>query len=157
MRKELRGWSPRRSTIRRSGRRCWTGRAAAVFFHEVFGIAPKGTVKKSDRGTTFSKKVGEQILRSFWHYRQHDDEKKSASRTFWATTSLMMKAWRRARGAGGARCSEEFRDVAVAAGRISSFERPRQAQLGATARSARQPDCAEQQDGDQRAAPRQAD
>jgi TldD protein len=43
-----------------------TGRAAAVFFHEVFGHRAEGFRQKSiDEGQTFARKVGEQILPDF--------------------------------------------------------------------------------------------
>lgn len=43
-----------------------TGRAAAVFFHEVFGHRAEGHRQKdTNEGQTFAKKVGEQILPSF--------------------------------------------------------------------------------------------
>src|SRR5207248_1198097 len=43
-----------------------TGRAAAVFFHEVFGHRAEGHRQKDvTEGQTFSKKVGEQILPDF--------------------------------------------------------------------------------------------
>ncbi len=43
-----------------------TGRAAAVFFHEVFGHRAEGHRQKDvSEGQTFSKKVGEQILPEF--------------------------------------------------------------------------------------------
>jgi TldD protein len=43
-----------------------TGRAAAVFFHEVFGHRAEGHRQKDvTEGQTFSKKVGEEILPSF--------------------------------------------------------------------------------------------
>jgi len=43
-----------------------TGRAAAVFFHEVFGHRAEGHRQKDvNEGQTFAKKVGEQILPSF--------------------------------------------------------------------------------------------
>jgi TldD protein len=43
-----------------------TGRAAAVFFHEVFGHRAEGHRQKDvNEGQTFTKKVGEQILPSF--------------------------------------------------------------------------------------------
>src|SRR6266403_2263969 len=43
-----------------------TGRAAAVFFHEVFGHRAEGHRQKAvTEGQTFSKKVGEQILPEF--------------------------------------------------------------------------------------------
>jgi len=43
-----------------------TGRAAAVFFHEVFGHRAEGFRQKDiSEGQTFAKKVGEQILPSF--------------------------------------------------------------------------------------------
>jgi TldD protein len=43
-----------------------TGRAAAVFFHEVFGHRSEGFRQKSiDEGQTFARKVGEQILPDF--------------------------------------------------------------------------------------------
>src|SRR6266536_1528268 len=43
-----------------------TGRAAAVFFHEVFGHRAEGHRQKDiSEGQTFSKKVGEQILPDF--------------------------------------------------------------------------------------------
>ena len=43
-----------------------TGRAAAVFFHEVFGHRAEGFRQKDiNEGQTFTSKVGEQILPSF--------------------------------------------------------------------------------------------
>jgi predicted Zn-dependent protease len=43
-----------------------TGRAAAVFFHEIFGHRAEGHRQKDAKeGQTFAKKVGEQILPSF--------------------------------------------------------------------------------------------
>jgi TldD protein len=43
-----------------------TGRAAAVFFHEVFGHRDEGFRQKdSNEGQTFARKVGEQIMPSF--------------------------------------------------------------------------------------------
>ena len=43
-----------------------TGRAAAVFFHEVFGHRAEGFRQKSiDEGQTFARKVGESILPDF--------------------------------------------------------------------------------------------
>src|SRR5207249_6393391 len=43
-----------------------TGRAAAVFFHEVFGHRAEGHRQKDvTEGQTFAKKVGEQIFPSF--------------------------------------------------------------------------------------------
>ncbi len=43
-----------------------TGRAAAVFFHEVFGHRDEGfRQKSSSEGQTFARKVGEQIMPSF--------------------------------------------------------------------------------------------
>ena len=43
-----------------------TGRAAAVFFHEVFGHRAEGHRQKDvNEGQTFAKKVGEQILPAF--------------------------------------------------------------------------------------------
>lgn len=66
MRKELEGLvaSPINDPI--VGPALLTGRAAAVFFHEVFGHRAEGHRQKdSSEGQTFSKKVGEQILPSF--------------------------------------------------------------------------------------------
>ena len=44
-----------------------TGRATAVFFHEVFGHRAEGFRQKDiSEGQTFAKKVGEQILPTFF-------------------------------------------------------------------------------------------
>jgi TldD protein len=66
MRKELEGLvaAPINDPI--VGPALLTGRAAAVFFHEVFGHRAEGHRQKDvTEGQTFSKKVGEQILPSF--------------------------------------------------------------------------------------------
>ena len=43
-----------------------TGRAAAVFFHEVFGHRAEGFRQKDiNEGQTFTSKIGEQILPDF--------------------------------------------------------------------------------------------
>jgi len=43
-----------------------TGRAAAVFFHEVFGHRSEASARRHQRGPEFTSKVGEQILRIFF-------------------------------------------------------------------------------------------
>jgi TldD protein len=66
MRKELEGLvaAPINDPI--VGPALLTGRAAAVFFHEVFGHRAEGHRQKDvTEGQTFSKKVGEQILPDF--------------------------------------------------------------------------------------------
>jgi len=96
MRKELEGLVAAPINDPTVGPALLTGRAAAVFFHEVFGHRAEGHRQKDvTEGQTFSKKVGEQILPEFLSITDDTTMKKSASRTFWATTSLMMKAWRR--------------------------------------------------------------
>jgi len=54
-----------------------TGRAAAVFFHEVFGHQAEGHRQKDiSEGQTFAKKVGEQILPDFLSIVDDPTEKK---------------------------------------------------------------------------------
>ena len=54
-----------------------TGRAAAVFFHEVFGHRAEGHRQKDiSEGQTFAKKVGEQILPDFLSIVDDPTEKK---------------------------------------------------------------------------------
>jgi predicted Zn-dependent protease len=66
MRKELEGLVAAPINDPTVGPALLTGRAAAVFFHEVFGHRAEGHRQKDvTEGQTFSKKVGEQILPSF--------------------------------------------------------------------------------------------
>jgi TldD protein len=66
MRKELEGLVKAPIIDPTVGPALLTGRAAAVFFHEVFGHRAEGFRQKDiNEGQTFTKKVGEQILPSF--------------------------------------------------------------------------------------------
>lgn len=66
MRKELEGLVVAPINDPTVGPALLTGRAAAVFFHEVFGHRDEGHRQKDvTEGQTFSNKVGEQILPSF--------------------------------------------------------------------------------------------
>jgi TldD protein len=66
MRKELEGLVVAPIVEPTVGPALLTGRAAAVFFHEVFGHRAEGHRQKDvEEGQTFAKKVGEQILPSF--------------------------------------------------------------------------------------------
>jgi len=66
MRKELEGLVAAPINEPTVGPALLTGRAAAVFFHEVFGHRAEGHRQKDiAEGQTFAKKVGEQILPSF--------------------------------------------------------------------------------------------
>ncbi|HEY6945748.1 MAG TPA: metallopeptidase TldD-related protein [Candidatus Acidoferrum sp.] len=66
MRKELEGLVAAPINDPTVGPALLTGRAAAVFFHEVFGHRAEGHRQKDvTEGQTFSKKVGEEILPSF--------------------------------------------------------------------------------------------
>lgn len=66
MRKELEGLVKAPLVDPTVGPALLTGRAAAVFFHEVFGHRAEGHRQKDvNEGQTFSKKVGEQILPPF--------------------------------------------------------------------------------------------
>jgi TldD protein len=66
MRKELEGLVAAPINDPTVGPALLTGRAAAVFFHEVFGHRAEGHRQKDvSEGQTFSKKVGEQILPDF--------------------------------------------------------------------------------------------
>ncbi len=66
MRKEMEGLVAAPINDPTVGPALLTGRAAAVFFHEVFGHRAEGHRQKDvTEGQTFSKKVGEQILPEF--------------------------------------------------------------------------------------------
>lgn len=66
LRKELEGLVAAAINDPSVGPALLTGRAAAVFFHEVFGHRAEGHRQKDvNEGQTFSKKVGEQILPDF--------------------------------------------------------------------------------------------
>src|SRR5260370_33469541 len=66
MRKELEGLVAAPISDRIVGPALLTGRAAAVFFHEVFGHRAEGHRQKdASEGQSFSKKVGEPILPAF--------------------------------------------------------------------------------------------
>ena len=69
-----------------------TGRAAAVFFHEVFGHRAEGHRQKDvNEGQTFAKKVGEPILPDFLSIVDDPTKKKSEIRICWVTTSMTRK------------------------------------------------------------------
>src|SRR3989449_1736464 len=66
MRKELEGLVAAPLIEPTAGPALLTGRAAAVFFHEVFGHRAEGHRQKDiNEGQTFARKVGEQILPDF--------------------------------------------------------------------------------------------
>src|SRR5205085_12156551 len=66
LRKEMEGLVKAQRIDPTVGPALLTGRAAAVFFHEVFGHRAEGHRQKDvSEGQTFAKKVGEQILPSF--------------------------------------------------------------------------------------------
>ena len=71
-----------------------TGRAAAVFFHEVFGHRDEGFRQKDiNEGQTFARKVGEPILPSFLTIVDDPDVyASSAPKCCWATTRTTTKA-----------------------------------------------------------------
>ena len=57
-----------------------TGRAAAVFFHEVFGHRAEGFRQKDiNEGQTFTSKIGEKILAGF-HFHQGRSHRSDAQR-----------------------------------------------------------------------------
>jgi predicted Zn-dependent protease len=77
MRKELEGLVAAPINDPTVGPALLTGRAAAVFFHEVFGHRDEGHRQKDvTEGQTFSNKVGEQILPSFLSIVDDTTEKK---------------------------------------------------------------------------------
>src|SRR6266581_492263 len=81
MRKELEGLVAAPINDPTVGPALLTGRAAAVFFHEVFGHRAEGHRQKDvTEGQTFSKKVGEQILPDLLSSYQFDDEGVPAQR-----------------------------------------------------------------------------
>ena len=71
-----------------------TGRAAAVFFHEVFGHRAEGHRQKDvAEGQTFAKKVDEQILPDFLSIIDDtDDAEAGPAKICWAITNTTMKA-----------------------------------------------------------------
>lgn len=80
MRKELEGLVAAPIVEPSVGPALLTGRAAAVFFHEVFGHRAEGHRQKdSDEGQTFAKKVGEPILPSFLSIVDDTTKKKLGS------------------------------------------------------------------------------
>src|SRR5438034_8711235 len=80
MRKELEGLIKAPIVDPTVGPALLTGRAAAVFFHEVFGHRAEGHRQKDvSEGQTFSKKVGEQILPPFLRSEEHTSELQSHS------------------------------------------------------------------------------
>src|SRR5579863_1362008 len=80
MRKELEGLVAAPVNEPSVGPALLTGRAAAVFFHEVFGHRAEGHRQKdSTEGQTFAKKVGEPILPSFLSIVDDTTKKKLAS------------------------------------------------------------------------------
>ena len=96
MRKELEGLVAAPINDPTVGPALLTGRAAAVFFHEVFGHRDEGHRQKDvTEGQTFSNKVGEQILPSFLSIVDDTTMKKLGSRNCWDTISSMTKASRR--------------------------------------------------------------
>src|SRR5260370_21425879 len=67
MRKELEGLVKAPINDPTVGPALLTGRAAAVFFHEVFGHRAEGHRQKNvGEGQTFAKKVGDPILPEFF-------------------------------------------------------------------------------------------
>ena len=80
-----------------------TGRAAAVFFHEVFGHRDEGFRQKDiNEGQTFARKVGEPILPNFLSIV--DDPTDAKTRLDGAAGLLPVRRRRRgraARDAGG--------------------------------------------------------
>jgi predicted Zn-dependent protease len=80
MRKELEGLVAAPVNEPSVGPALLTGRAAAVFFHEVFGHRAEGHRQKdSTEGQTFAKKVGEPILPSFLSIVDDTTKKKLGS------------------------------------------------------------------------------
>ena len=71
-------WWRRRSTSRPSVPALLTGRAAAVFFHEVFGHRAEGHRQKDvTEGQTFSKKVGRADPAQLSEHRGRHDQKET--------------------------------------------------------------------------------
>ena len=103
-----------------------TGRAAAVFFHEVFGHRAEGFRQKDiDEGQTFTSKIGEQILPDFISIK--DDPTEAQLRRPDAARQLCFRRRRRAgskRFAGRPRRPEDVSDVALAAREYPALERP---------------------------------
>ena len=81
MRKELEGLVAAPIVEPTAGPALLTGRAAAVFFHEVFGHRAEGHRQKDiAEGQTFARKVGEQILPEFLSITDDPTMKKVGSR-----------------------------------------------------------------------------
>src|SRR5260221_6439953 len=76
-----------------------TGRAAAVFFHEVFGHRAEGHRQKDiSEGQTFAKKVGEPILPDFLSIVDDTTMKKLGKQDLLGYTQLMTKEEPRQKG-----------------------------------------------------------
>jgi len=108
MRKELEGLVAAPSTID-GGAGLLTGRAAAVFFHEVSVIAAEAPPKGRNRGTNVFEKVGEAILRI--SSITDDTTMKSSEAGPLGSTSFVMRGVRRRAVALVDHGVREFRDV----------------------------------------------
>src|SRR5260370_36392916 len=83
MRKEMEGLVAAPINDPTVGPALLTGRAAAVFFHEVFGHRAEGHRQKDvTEGQTFSKKVGEKILPAFLKIAHETTTKKRGKYDF---------------------------------------------------------------------------
>ena len=93
-----------------------TGRAAAVFFHEVFGHRDEGFRQKDiNEGQTFARKVGEPILPNFLSIVDDPTMPKLGSTVLLGYYPFDDEGVRRAaRDAGGSRSAAKLRDVAAA-------------------------------------------
>ena len=70
-----------------------TGRAAAVFFHEVFGHRAEGFRQKDiAEGRTFTSKIGEKIMPDFISIKDDPTEASSTARCSWEIILSMTKA-----------------------------------------------------------------
>ena len=93
MRKELEGLVAAPINDPTVGPALLTGRAAAVFFHEVFGHRDEGHRQKDvTEGQTFSNKVGEQILPGFLSIVDDTTKKRWARRSCWDSINSTTKA-----------------------------------------------------------------
>jgi TldD protein len=92
-----------------AGPRCLTGRATAVFFHEVFGHRAEGFRQKDiNEGQTFARKVGEQILPNFLSIYDDPTERKLGKNMLLGYYRSTTKAYLRARHSGRSRNLEKF-------------------------------------------------
>ena len=132
-----------------------TGRAAAVFFHEVFGHRAEGFRQKDiNEGQTFTSKVGEQILPDFISIKDDPTEAALGGQMLLGNYPFDDEGVPAAkRAAGGSRRAENVPDVALAAREYSALQwpRPPPARLRAGGAPGK-PDRLELADRDQRAA-----